>query len=85
MTLGILAVTLTMLGLAWLSIATLVVTLRGGRGPGDPPASRPRTDPAGFPVLAEPRGALAPRRRRPARGGAPRRARRLPARRPVLR
>ncbi|MGY1711531.1 hypothetical protein ACI8AC_18690 [Geodermatophilus sp. SYSU D00758] len=88
MTLGIVAVTLTLLGLAWLSAATLVVTLRGGRGPGDPPASHPRTDPAGFPVLPEPRSALTPRRR-PAGGGAPRRrrtpARPLPTRGPVLR
>jgi len=44
-----------------LAAATLVVTVRGGRGPGDPPASRPRTDPAGFFVLSEQRGLL-PRR-----------------------
>jgi hypothetical protein len=34
--------------LAYLVGATLAVVLRGGRGPGDPPASHPRIDPAGF-------------------------------------
>jgi hypothetical protein len=47
-----------------LSVTTLVIAVRGGRGPGDPPASRPRTDPAGFFVLARPRGLLEPGRRR---------------------
>jgi hypothetical protein len=60
---------LFLLGLAALAVATLVIAVRGGRGPGDPPASHARIDPAGFPVLAEPRGVL-PRRaqRRPRRG-----------------
>lgn len=49
---------LVLLGLGSLSAATLVVTLRGGRGPGDPPASRPHVDPNGFPVLSRPRGVL---------------------------
>ena len=44
---------------ACLAVATLVVTVRGGRGPVDPPASHPRIDPAGFPVLSAPRGVLA--------------------------
>lgn len=45
---------------------TLLVTVRGGLGPADPPASHPRVDPAGFPTPSEPRGALR-RRPRPAR------------------
>ncbi len=47
---------LSLLALVGLSITTLVVTLRGGRGPGDPPASHPRVDPAGFFVLPRARG-----------------------------
>ncbi|WP_139228748.1 hypothetical protein [Blastococcus tunisiensis] len=65
---GVLAVVLVLLGLGYLSVATLVVTLRGGRGPGAPPASHAAVDPAGFPVLPAARGVIEPRRtaRRPA-------------------
>lgn len=55
---GTIALLLVLLGLGYLSVATLRTTLRGGPGPGDPPASHPRVDPAGFPVLARPRGAF---------------------------
>jgi hypothetical protein len=58
---GVLAL-LVLLGLAALAVATLVVAVRGGRGPADPPASHLRIDPAGFPVLSAPRGVLHPRR-----------------------
>ena len=58
---------LTLLGLGWLSVATLLVTIRGGRGPADPPASRERVDPGGFPVLPTPRGVLHGRGQRPPR------------------
>jgi hypothetical protein len=61
MTSGGVFLVLILLALAWSVIATLSVVRRGGRGPGDPPASRPRTDPAGFPVPAAPRGILQPR------------------------
>ncbi len=44
--------------LGGLAVGTLVVAVRGGRGPADPPASHPRLDPAGFPVPPAPRGAL---------------------------
>jgi len=47
---------LTGLALACILAATLVTVRRGGRGPADPPASHPRIDPAGFPVLPTPRG-----------------------------
>jgi hypothetical protein len=56
-------------------VATVRVVVRGGRGPGDPPASHPRIDPAGFPVLAQPRGAVHVARRAP-------RIRRLAVRQP---
>lgn len=59
-----------LVALGVLAGATLLVTLRGGLGPADPPASHARTDPAGFPTPSEPRGAL---RRRP---GVPRQAER---------
>ncbi|WP_091323204.1 hypothetical protein [Geodermatophilus ruber] len=58
MTSGAVVVLLVLLGIAALSVTTLVIAVRGGRGPADPPASHPRTDPAGFPVLPEPRGVL---------------------------
>jgi hypothetical protein len=58
MTAGGVFLILLVLALAWSVAATLVVVRRGGRGPGDPPASHPRVDPAGFPVLAAPRGIL---------------------------
>jgi hypothetical protein len=55
---GVIAVLLTLLGLGYLSVATLLVTIRGGRGPSDPPASHERVDPGGFPLLPTPRGVL---------------------------
>jgi hypothetical protein len=58
MTSGGVLVLLFLLGLGGLSVTTLVIAARGGRGPGDPPASRARVDPAGFFVLSEPRGVL---------------------------
>jgi hypothetical protein len=61
------------LALAGLAGHTLLVTLRGGLGPADPPASHARVDPAGFPVPPAPRGVLP---RRPAQ---PRRASRAAA------
>jgi len=54
---GVLAL-LFLLALGGLSVATLVIAVRGGRGPADPPASRARVDPGGFPVLDAPRGAF---------------------------
>ncbi|MCW2531589.1 MAG: hypothetical protein JWP62_1159 [Blastococcus sp.] len=71
---------LFLLGLGGLSVATLVIACRGGRGPGDPPASHARIDPAGFFVLPEPRGVLPrhPAQRRQSRG--PRRSRPAAAR-----
>ena len=59
---------LFLLGLGGLAVSTLVIAVRGGRGPADPPASHPRTDVAGFPVLPAARGVV---QRRP---GQPRRA-----------
>jgi hypothetical protein len=41
---------------AFVAVATLVTARRGGRGPGDPPASHLRVDPAGFPALSTPHG-----------------------------
>ena len=68
MTSGGLLVLLFLLGMGGLSVTTLVIAVRGGRGPGDPPASHDRVDPAGFPVLPAARGVLpsrpAQRRRR---------------------
>jgi hypothetical protein len=58
MTTGGVVVLLVLAGLVALSVTTLVVAVRGGRGPADPPASHARTDPAGFFVLPEPRGVL---------------------------
>ena len=60
---------LLLLLLVALAAATLAVAARGGRGPGDPPASHRRDDPAGFPVLPAPRGVLHGTRR-PAGAGA---------------
>ncbi|MGY1744125.1 hypothetical protein [Blastococcus sp. SYSU D00695] len=83
MTFGGVLVLLFLLGLGALAVSTLVVAVRGGRGPADPPASHARVDPAGFPVPPAPRGALAPRPARLPAGGAPvpapARARRRPA------
>ena len=50
-----------LLGLGGLAVTTLVVAVRGGLGPADPPASHARVDPAGFPVVPAARGVL-PRR-----------------------
>jgi len=58
MTTASVVVLFVLLGLVALSVTTLVIAVRGGRGPADPPASHPRTDLAGFPVLSAPRGAL---------------------------
>ena len=70
MTSGAVLLFLSLPALAGLAVTTLVVAVRGGRGPADPPGSRPRVDPAGFPVLPGPRGALhgrGPRTRSPQR------------------
>jgi hypothetical protein len=77
MTTGGVLVLLFLLGLGGLAVTTLVVAVRGGRGPGDPPASHDRTDPAGFPVLPAARGVLHRRpaqRRRASRAAAARTA-----------
>ena len=66
MTPGAVLLLLLLPALAGLAVATLVVAVRGGRGPADPPASHLRVDPAGFPTLPAPRGAL--HRRGPAAG-----------------
>jgi hypothetical protein len=58
MTTASVVVLFVLLGLVALSVTTLVIAVRGGRGPADPPASHPRIDLAGFPVLSAPRGAL---------------------------
>jgi hypothetical protein len=58
MTTGGVLVLLFLLGLGGLSVTTLVIAVRGGRGPADPPASHERIDPAGFFSLSEPRGML---------------------------
>lgn len=63
MTSGGVFLVLLLLAIGALSVTTLVIAVRGGRGPGDPPASRPHTDPAGFFVLSRPRGLLEPARR----------------------
>jgi hypothetical protein len=60
-------VLLFLLGVGGLSVTTLVIAVRGGRGPGDPPASHVRTDPAGFPVLPAARGVLQRRAAQPRR------------------
>ena len=65
MTLGGVLVLLVLLGLGVLAGTTLVVAVRGGRGPADPPASHARVDPAGFPVPPASRGVLAEGRVRP--------------------
>lgn len=76
---GLLVLIGLFLALGALAAHTLLVTLRGGLGPADPPASHPRVDPAGFPTPSEPRGALR-RRPRPARQAeGPRRRSRLSA------
>ena len=64
MTSGGALLVLSLLAIGCLSVATVVTAVRGGRGPGDPPASRPHVDPAGFPVLSRPRGMFEPAQRR---------------------
>jgi hypothetical protein len=75
MTSGGALLVLFLLAVAALAGTTLVVAVRGGRGPGDPPASRPHVDPAGFFVLPAPRGLLGPGQRRRARASRPAAAR----------
>ncbi len=58
MTPAALLLTVFLLALGGLAVGTLVVAVRGGRGPADPPASHLRVDPAGFPVPPAPRGVL---------------------------
>jgi hypothetical protein len=58
MTLTGVLVLLFLLALGALAVTTLVVAVRGGRGPADPPASHARIDLSGFPVLPAPRGVL---------------------------
>ena len=74
MTSGAFLVLVFLLALGGLSVATLVIAVRGGRGPADPPPSRPHTDPAGFPVVPAPRGALHRRPAQPRRAAAASRA-----------
>jgi len=71
MTSGGVLLVLFLLAIGALSVTTLVIAVRGGRGPGDPPASRPRVDPAGFFVLPEPRGLFEAAHRRRARASRP--------------
>ena len=80
MTSGGVLLVLFLLGLGGLLVATLVIACRGGRGPGDPPASHARIDPAGFFELPGSRGVLPrhPAQRRQSRG--PRRNRTAAAR-----
>ena len=67
MTTGGVLVLLFLLALGGLSVTTLVIAVRGGRGPADPPASHARVDPAGFPVLPATRGVLGSRPAQPRR------------------
>jgi hypothetical protein len=72
-------VLLYLLGLGGLAGTTLVIAVRGGRGPADPPASHPRIDPAGFFAPSEPRGVLPRRPAQPRQATGGRRAGRLSA------
>src|SRR5205085_12613526 len=74
---------LALLALTGLAVATLVVVVRGGPSPADPPASHLRTDPAGFFVLPEPRGVLPRQSAQPRRSRDGRRRIRLSAARPA--
>ena len=56
MTLGGVLALLVLLALGALAVTTLVVAVRGGRGPADPPTSHARIDLSGFPVSPTPRG-----------------------------
>ncbi|MCW2678357.1 MAG: hypothetical protein JWR70_3397 [Modestobacter sp.] len=75
---------LFLLALGGLAVATLVIAVRGGRGPGDPPASHDRSDPAGFPVLPEPRGVFPRHPVQPVQSRGPRRSRLAAARTAAL-
>ena len=75
---------LFLLGLGGLAVATLVIAVRGGRGPADPPASHDRSDPAGFPVLPEPRGVFPRHPAQPVQSRGPRRSRLAAARTAAL-
>ena len=75
---------LFLLALGGLAVATLVIAVRGGRGPGDPPASHDRSDPAGFPVLPEPRGVFPRHPAQPVQSRGPRRSRLAAARTAAL-
>jgi hypothetical protein len=79
MTTGGVLVLLFLLGLGGLSVTTLVIAVRGGRGPADPPASHERIDPAGFFSLSEPRGMLPRHPAQPRQTIVARRASRLTA------
>jgi hypothetical protein len=68
-------VLLFLLGVGALAVTTLVIAVRGGRGPADPPASHLRVDPAGFPVPPSPRGVLPERPAQPRRASRPATAR----------
>jgi hypothetical protein len=79
MTTGGVLVLLFLLGLGGLAVSTLIIAVRGGRGPADPPASHERVDPAGFFSLSEPRGLLPRHPAQPRQAVGPRRASRLSA------
>ena len=70
---------LFLLGLGALAVATLVIAVRGGQGPADPPASHERVDPAGFFSLSEPRGVLPRHAAQSRQSVGPRRGSRLSA------
>ncbi|SNX96806.1 hypothetical protein SAMN06893097_105145 [Geodermatophilus sabuli] len=80
MTSGGVVVLFVLLGITALSVTTLGIAVRGGRGPADPPASHARVDPGGFPVLSEPRGLLPRHPPQPRHPRGPRRSRPLAAR-----
>jgi hypothetical protein len=69
MTFGGVLVLVFLAGLGALAVSTLVIAVRGGRGPADPPASHARIDPDGFPVTSAPRGVLPARALRPRPAG----------------
>ncbi|MGY1843159.1 hypothetical protein [Modestobacter sp. SYSU DS0875] len=77
---GLTVLIVLFLALGVLAGHTLLVTLRGGLGPADPPASHPRVDPAGFPVPPEPRGVLPRHPAQPRQARGPRRTRLIAAR-----
>jgi hypothetical protein len=67
-------VLLFLLAMGGLAVTTLVIAVRGGRGPCDPPASHPHVDPAGFFVLPEPRGVFPRHPAQPRQSRGPRRS-----------